>query len=454
VSRSSSIDPVRALIRLSGAKPRIAVAYSGGLDSTVLAHALVKGRARLGGLRLLHVDHGLQAASAGWAMHCARQARRWRVPLVVLRASIRNEKGDSPEAAAREARYALLADALEPGEVLVTAQHRDDQAETLLLQLLRGAGVAGLAAMPPIAPFARGHIARPLLDHARAELERDARRWRLEWIEDPTNTATRFARNYLRHEVLPVLRKRWPTLDTALARSARHMAEAQALLDALAGADIARARDGAGLHVATLRALPVARRRNLLRAFVVAAGLESPSAAQLEEIAVTLLGVRADAHPEVRWSGARIRRRGGRLELEVISQESAGQAAERPAKSWRWTSERELIVNAAGDRLRLVDDPAGPIDLDRLPHALELRARVGGEHLRPGPRSRTQSLKKLLQAARIPSDELARLPLLFAGSGSRRRLVVVADRWIDASIAANVKSRHRARVRWSRQGAG
>jgi tRNA(Ile)-lysidine synthase len=371
-----------------------------------------------------------------------------------LRASIRNEKGDSPEAAAREARYALLADALEPGEVLVTAQHRDDQAETLLLQLLRGAGVAGLAAMPPIAPFARGHIARPLLDHARAELERDARRWRLEWIEDPTNTATRFARNYLRHEVLPVLRKRWPTLDTALARSARHMAEAQALLDALAGADIARARDGAGLHVATLRALPVARRRNLLRAFVVAAGLESPSAAQLEEIAVTLLGVRADARPEVRWSGARIRRRGGRLELEVISQESAGQAAERPAKSWRWTSERELIVNAAGDRLRLVDDPAGPIDLDRLPHALELRARVGGEHLRPGPRSRTQSLKKLLQAARIPADERARLPLLFAGSGSRRRLVVVADRWIDASIAANVKSRHRARVRWSRQGAG
>src|SRR5690349_21650265 len=158
---------VERLLALTGAKPRVAVAFSGGLDSTVLAHALMKGRRRFAALRFLHVDHGLQAASADWAKHCARQARRWHVPIHVLRASIPKKKGDSPEAAARDARYALFAQALEPGEVLVTAQHQDDQAETLLLQLFRGAGIAGLAAMPRIAAFARGRIARPLLAERR-----------------------------------------------------------------------------------------------------------------------------------------------------------------------------------------------------------------------------------------------------------------------------------------------
>lgn len=444
-------DITDRLLALTGARPRVAVAFSGGLDSTVLAHALVEGRRRLAHLRLLHVDHGLQAASAGWAKHCTRQARRWHVPIAVLRASITTRRGDSPEAAARDARYTLLGRELASGEVLVTAQHQDDQAETLLLQLFRGAGVAGLAAMPPVAPFARGRVARPLLDVPRAALERYARRHGLDWIEDPTNVETRFARNFLRHDVLPVLRQRWPAIDATLARSARHMAEAQALLDATARADLAHLMDGAGLSVAGLRALPAARRRNALRAFVAVAGLESPSAAQLSEIVGTLLAVRADAHPEVRWAGAAMRRRAGRLELEATSDGPRDSRVENVSKSWRWELDREFVVNGAGDRLTLVDDEQGPIDIDRLPRTFALRARVGGETLRPGVRSRTQSLKKLLQSARIPVDERARLPLLFSGPGSRGRLIAVGDRWIDASIAANVKSRRRARLKWTRK---
>jgi tRNA(Ile)-lysidine synthase len=445
-------NPAERLLALTGARPRVAVAFSGGLDSTVLAHALTRARRRFARLRFLHVDHGLQSASAGWATHCERMARRWRVPIVVLRAKIDKRKGESPEAVAREARYALLAAALEAGELLVTAQHEDDQAETLLLQLFRGAGVAGLAAMPSRAPFARGGIVRPLLGESRSDLARYAKTHALEYIDDPSNLETRFARNFLRHKVMPVIREKWPHVDASLARSARYMGDALRLLDATAHGDLVRVMDGNGLNVAALRALTSSRRRNALRVFIAAAKAPPPPSAKMIEIAGSLLNARADAQPEVRWPGGVVRRRAGRLELEVISQKTSDESHENTLKSWRWRDEHEFIVNGAGDRLSFVADPAGPVDLDRLPDAIELRPRRGGESIRPGAGARTQLLKKLLQAAHVSIEDRARLPLLFAGEGPKGRLIAVADRWIDASIAANVKSRRRARLRWARAG--
>ena len=438
-------DPASRLTDLTGPRPHVAVAFSGGIDSTVLADMLARQRRRFASLRLMHVDHGLQAASADWSQHCARLARSMRLPFVSLKARISRQRGASPEAAARDARYAQLAHALKPGEVLVTAQHRDDQVETLLLQLFRGAGVPGLAAMPPIADFGPGRIARPLLEVSRAEIEQYAQRRRLKWIEDPTNALVRFDRNFLRHRVLPGIRARWKGVDEAVARSARHMAEAAGLLEAVARRDLDACADGAGLNVAALRALPAPRRRNALRAFILRAGLEAPSAAKLREMSAPLLVARADAQPVVDFTGGALRRRGGRLELEVVSQQSAPRKGTTASKSWRWQQERELRLSA-GDSLMFADDDAGPIDLDRLPPALDLRARRGGESLRPGPRARTQALKKLMQAARLSVEERARLPLLFAG----KRLVAAGDRWTDASVAANDKSRRRARLIWTR----
>ena len=450
---SATIDPVAMLVRLgqlADKRQSVAVAFSGGMDSTVLAHALVKSRHKFAHLRLLHVDHGLQPASADWAKRCAQLARRWRVPIVVLRARIDRRKGDSPEATARDARYELLADAMLPEEVLVTAQHREDQAETLLLQLFRGSGVAGLAAMPAVAAFGPGLIARPLLDVAREDLAAYARARRLDWIEDPTNAEVAFGRNYLRHRVMPVIRERWPGVDAAIARSATHMAEAQALLGTVARVDLDKLADGAGISVAGLRALPRARRKNALRVFITRSGVDVPATAQLLEIAGALLRARPDANPEQRFNGVTLKRRGGRLEVHVDSRSREARGAESIAKSWRWATDRECILNDMRDRLVLLDDPAGPIDLDRLPRLLAIRSRRGGESLRPGVRSRTQSLKKLLQAARVPVDERASLPLLFAGEGPKGHLIAVGDRWIDSSIAANVKSRRRARLKWTR----
>jgi len=255
----------------------------------------------------------------------------------------------------------------------------------------------------------------------------------------------RFDRNFLRHRVLPGIRARWKGVDEAVARSARHMAEAAGLLEAVARRDLDACADGAGLNVAALRALPAPRRRNALRAFILRAGLEAPSAAKLREMSAPLLVTRADAQPVVDFTGGALRRRGGRLELEVVSQQSAPRKGTTASKSWRWQQERELRLSA-GDSLMFADDDAGPIDLDRLPPALDLRARRGGESLRPGPRARTQALKKLMQAARLSVEERARLPLLFAG----KRLVAAGDRWTDASVAANDKSRRRARLIWTR----
>jgi tRNA(Ile)-lysidine synthase len=447
-----TLEVVDNLLALTGLRPMIAVAFSGGLDSTVLAHALSKSRGKFARLRLIHVDHRLQAASADWARHCERMARRWRVPITLLTASVSKQKGESPEAAARDARYARLAAALETGEVLVTAQHQDDQAETLLLQLFRGAGVAGLAAMPAIAPFAAGRIARPLLDNSRADLAKYAQSHRLEHIEDPSNLETRYVRNFLRHEVLPVIREKWPFVESSLARSASYMGDALRLLDATAQADLLRVMDGGGLGVAALRTLTVSRRRNALRAFIAAAGVDPPSSAKMMEIAGSLLVARADAQPEIRWAGCVMRRRAGRLELEVISRQSVEAKLENVLKSWRWKEYREFIVNGAGDRLSFVEDSAGPIDLDLLPDTFELRPRMGGETLRPAAGARLQSLKKLLQSARMTLEERARLPLLFTGEGPKGRLIAVGDRWVDASIAANVKSRRRARLKWTRGG--
>jgi len=249
------------------------IAFSGGLDSTVLLHLLAH-HARnhpTPPLRAVHIHHGLQSAADAWPAHCQAICDPLGIELQVI--PVRVGPGASREQAARDARYAAFKQLLGPGDVLFTAQHRDDQAETVLLRLLRGAGLRGLSAMPGQRSLGQGYLARPLLDTSRQRLHDYACAHRLQWIEDPSNADLGFDRNYLRREVMPRLQQRWPQASQNLARGAQHLGEALGLLDELAMGDLAAAEQGAALRWAgidsldldVLKALSAARQRNALQ---------------------------------------------------------------------------------------------------------------------------------------------------------------------------------------------
>jgi len=302
---------------------RLCVAFSGGADSTALLAALAALRARgQFELRALHVNHHLQPGAAGFARAAKECARRLGVPCQVLDAPVKVPRGESPEAAARAARYAALRSQLHPGEWLLLAQHQDDQVETLLLQLLRGAGVAGLAAMPERA----GNMLRPLLAVTRAQLLAYLRRQALTWCEDPSNADERYGRNFLRLRVLPTLRERWPALGTTICRSAALAAEAQQLLAARADEELQDALDGEALRVTVLRRLGAAARRNALRRWLELRGLPMPDQRRLQELTAPLLRARFDARPFIRWPGAVVSRRGDLLHAgaEAVGEKSPG----------------------------------------------------------------------------------------------------------------------------------
>ena len=212
----------------------LCVALSGGVDSTALLTALAAIHPRVAAIRALHVDHGLRPAARQWAQHCRELARRLHVPFAGPDREGESRAGISLEAAARDARYELLASALKPGEALLLAHHADDQLETVLLQLLRGSGLPGLAAMPAVAPFAAGLLVRPLLSRSREEPRAWVSGQGITWVEDDSNADESLNRNYLRRRILPLIHARWPGSAAAVARSARHVAEAQSLLDRLA----------------------------------------------------------------------------------------------------------------------------------------------------------------------------------------------------------------------------
>lgn len=292
-----------------------AVAFSGGMDSSVLLHALAQlPPARARGLRAIHVDHGLHAGSAGWAAHCRGFCAALDVPLQSVCVQVEHGAGTGLEDAARRARHAALAGELRSGEILVLAQHRGDQAETVLLKLLRGAGPEGLGAMRSLREYGKGYLWRPLLDLPRTVLRDYAQENALRWIDDPSNAQTHLSRNFLRHEIFPHLIQRWPQAEAALAHSAAWQRAAADYIDAQSAAALGNLRgaEPASLDWRGWLALPDALRDPVLRRWLRESGLDEPAHFHVAELERQLRAAN-DRHPCVTFENTQLRRVRDRL---------------------------------------------------------------------------------------------------------------------------------------------
>jgi len=408
-------------------------ALSGGPDSACLVAALAQARPPVGQgapaaralpLRAVHVDHGLQAVSGAMRDAAATLCRRFDVPLEVVRVEVDTRGGESIEAAARAARYRAFASVLKPGECLLTAHHALDQAETLLLQLLRGAGLKGLSAMPVRRPFAQGWHLRPLLDVAPDELHRLGKTLAVQAVDDPMNHDARFDRAYLRREVWPRIERRWPAAAASLARAAQHLGEAQASLDFSTRRSVERLSDGEALSASGLRALPDRERLHVVRHWLSLAAVEPPSTARLDEALRQMLTAQPDHEPAVQWGEHALRRYRDRLFLTASVLPAIGEPLD-----WRTSAGSRLALGAGLGALRWVER-AGGLD----PASVCVRRRRGGETLKTGARARTQSVQHLCQSMGVLPWLRDALPMIYAGD----TLIAVGDLWQDARSSVAV----------------
>ena len=401
-----------ALTRLHAVKSLV-VAFSGGLDSCVLLHAL-KQHYPDQEICAVHVNHQLQTDAVDWQNHCQTVCDKLSVMLYQEVVNVNAVAGESLEARARELRYQVFAAHINEDDCLLTAHHQDDQAETLLLQLLRGAGPHGLAAMPIVARFGNGHHARPLLNVTRDEIHAYAQQNGLQWIEDHSNADTAFDRNYLRHEIMPCLKQRWPAAAATLSRSSQLCADAAHLLDARArqwlentGVD-SRKR----LPVPALQQLDDSDCRNVLRYWLHQSGWPLPTYAHLQAIVHEVIQAREDAAPLLKWDGVEVRRFDDELYV-MHALSSHDNSRVYPLQASHCQGQQSLALPGIGELTAQVVT-AGGVDLERLRQArLQVRFRQGGERCRQIGHLHSQSLKKLMQQWRIPPWQRGRIPLIY-----------------------------------------
>lgn len=386
----------------------ILVAFSGGLDSTVLLHQLVQWRAQHPevALRAIHIHHGLSPHADSWVQHCESVCMQWQVPLVVERVHLEDD-GLGIEAQARRARYQAFAQTLLPGEVLMTAQHLDDQCETFLLALKRGSGPAGLSAMGECSPFAGTQLIRPLLAQTREALEAWALQHELCWIEDESNQDDTYDRNFLRLRVTPLLQQRWPHFAQAVARSAALCAEQESLLDELLASDLADCITAHGtLLLVPLMMMSDVRRAALLRRWLAGLNAPMPSRDGLERIWQEVALAREDASPCFRLGEYEVRR----YQSQLWWVKSVDGQSETVIPWLEWKT--PLALPAGLGLVQLIS--AGELRMPQADEAVSIRFKAPGL-LHIVGRNGGRKLKKIWQEQGIPPWRRDTTPLLFYG---------------------------------------
>ena len=427
----SEADPVaeeirRVLLgRLDGLAPcRVLVGYSGGMDSSVLLHlvsALLKNGTDFGSVRIpfhahaVHVHHGLSADADAWEAFCRRHAAQAEIPFTTLRVKVSQDKNQSPEEAARTARYEAFRRFMQSGDVLLLAHQQDDQAETLLLQLLRGSGPQGLAAMPEFRQFARGFILRPMLKLPRSRVSAYARENGLHWVDDLSNANTDYDRNYLRRRLVPVIAERWPQWSRTLGRAADHQSEAAAVMNQAADGllKLCMGSDNT-LDVAAVLPLNDNEKRLLLRRWLQQCGMKPPSLRRLRHLIASFLSGLSSSGGVVCWPGTEVRRYRNKL----YAMEPLLPITQKPEVVWR--SDTDLNLPQVNKTLSWCQLREQSPELAAA-SSLVVRLRCGGEtYLHPGKKFH-KPLKKLFQELGIPPWQRDRIPLIYAEGELRLR---------------------------------
>lgn len=385
------------------------LAYSGGIDSQCLLFLLAGLRDEYDlDLTAVHIHHGLHPQADEWLAFCQQQAAELGIKFTSRHCELEDVKVGGLEAAAREARYQAIASILAAGGILLTAQHQDDQAETLLLQLLRGAGPLGLAGMPAAGQRFGCQIYRPLLAVSRQQIQTYARENQLAWCEDPSNQDQRFDRNYLRHQILPDIYRRWPHAARTLSRSAGLMAESQTLMDDLASLDaelIDCDNHALSVDLEKLAGLTPARQRNVLRFVLRRWQLALPGSRKLEELRDVMLHARQDSQPQLRWANVTARRYQHKLYLDT--------ADDSPLLSVTLNPPPQTTMLGQGWQLCWQPAEAG-IDGRFLDGELQIKYRAGGERFKPAGEAHHKPLKHWFQIWQVPPWQRQRIPLLYS----------------------------------------
>lgn len=394
------------VISLLANKKKVYIAYSGGVDSHVLLHLLVQIRKEIRGLQLtaVHINHGLSINAKAWEKHCTQACKDLSVSYLVKNVDAKQKIVDnSPEEIARNLRYKVFAEILPRNAVIMTAHQADDQVETLLLQLFRGAGPKGLAAMPITMKFAKGWLLRPLLSFSRDEILRYAMEYKLNWLEDESNSNIKFPRNLLRQRLMPLIKKNWPGVVTTLHRVANNCACANELLESLATEDLekVKGRTKDTISMQQLKKLTLARQNNVLRFWLTNLKLPIPSRAKLQEVIRAVVHARSDAVPVVKWRGAEVRRFQGRLYAMTPLLPHDNQVV------LRYYLHRPLKLPGDLGVLHVKTSEKFKAKM------FTVKFRQGGEELKLGKREGTRKLKKLMQVWQIPPWLRERVPLIY-----------------------------------------
>ncbi len=386
---------------------RCLVALSGGVDSVVLLHLLKQLRSLDSNLKLraVHINHQLSMNADGWQQQCKTLCDAWQIPFESQSVMVDRTLGLGTEAAARLARYKALTQICEDDECILTGHHQLDQAETLLLQLIRGAGVKGLSAMAKSSLFDDCHLVRPLLSFTKTEILVYAKENGLQWTEDTSNHDMVFDRNYVRHQLMPIFQARWPSVSQTISRAANHCAEADALLTDYLKQDLVRIQSGNQLVISLLTEMSVLKQSHLLRLWLTEQGCPLPDTNQLQAMLTDVVNTRCDAMPCMHWKGYEMRRFNDRLYVMLRLEPFDS------SLRYSWSLDQDCLIEPLAMRLSAQSSTAISLREKYQVDRVSVRFRQGGERMQR--QGHHQSLKKFFQQVSVPPWQRDRTPLLF-----------------------------------------